>query len=204
MPSTQVSRSTLSDGIQGTDETVEMMAKVAMGPYGAGSVKIRNLALAIVHEAGVSEKDQLSEVIAIHVWVMRHLRYVRDPYGIELLTYPETLAFDNANGDCDDHVILEAALLGSIGIATHFVVIGFAPNLFSHVYLLADLKNGQIPLDPIVKNQPAGWQAPNPMIKKIYPANRPEGLGSLSSSVATSLGSILFILAIIFGRRRGK
>ena len=180
MATIQAERISLPQGMAGTDETVRAMSDVAMGTYGAGSVKIRNLALDTIRTAKVAERDQYNEVVAIHEWVKRHLRYVRDPFGTELITHPETLAFDRTDGDCDDHVVLEAAMLGSLGIPTNFIVVGFKGQGPSHVYMQATVRdaNGKsevIPLDPIVKKQPAGWEAPNPTLKKVYPVNVPGG-----------------------------
>jgi predicted transglutaminase-like cysteine proteinase len=182
---TAVSRSRLADGDAGTDQTIYKMAQVAMGPMGAGSTEIRALALKIVNDAGIQQRDQEGEVVAIHNWVMRHLRYVRDPLGYELITYPETLAFQSNNGDCDDHVILETALLGSLGIPSHFIVIALnnAP-VYSHVYMAAEVKGYLIPLDPIKKDEPAGWEAPDPTAKKIYPISTPSGV-DLSGAIVT-------------------
>jgi hypothetical protein len=203
MVANTVQRLTLSDGPNGTDETVDAMAKVAMGQFGAGSVRIRNLTLDIIRQNNVAEKDQLGEVKAVHDWVMNHLRYVRDPYGIEFLTYPETLAFDRTDGDCDDHVILEAAMLGSIGIPTRFITVGFQGKPYSHVYMGAMLNNNTelLPLDPIVKNKPAGWEAPNPTSKKVYPINDARGVSRGTIGVSEVI-ALLVALLLLKGKRR--
>ncbi len=171
-------RLALASGSFGTDQTVNHMAKIAMGQYGAGSMTIRMLAIKIVTDANVTEKDVRGEIDAIHVWVQSHLRYVRDPVGVELITYPETL-LQVKHGDCDDHVILEAALLGALGIPTRFVTIGTGPSGMNHVYMEALIQREKtwIPLDPIMKNKPPGWFAPNPRRIKRYPMNSAEGLG---------------------------
>jgi hypothetical protein len=200
-PANTVTRVTLSGGTHGVDETIDAMAKISMGEYGAASVKIRNCALDIVRAANVQEKDQLGEVTAIHQWVMDHLRYVRDPYGVEFITYPETLAFERQDGDCDDHVILEAALLGSIGIPTHFVTVGFKNQPFSHVYLGAVVGGRFIPLDPIVKNKPVGWEAPDPTSKKVYPPN--DARGTMYKNGTAGVELLLMGIAF-FAWLRGK
>jgi predicted transglutaminase-like cysteine proteinase len=194
----------LLGGQAGTDQTVEHMAKIAMGEFGAGSPRIRALALKIVREAGVPEKDTDGEIVAVHRWVKRTLRYVRDPVGYELLTYPETLAFDVHDGDCDDHAVLEAALLGALGIASRFVTVGMSRQGMSHVYLEAyrHRVGKWLPLDPIMKDQPAGWAVPRPVIIKRYPLSSADGfrksaLGAIYDALFAGLGA--FAIRKLFG-----
>ncbi len=189
----RVERVPLAAGIDGTDQTVTVMAKAAMSQYGAGSAKIRNLAIQIVRDAGVPERDKRGEVEAIHAWVMGHLRYVKDPLWYEFVTYPETLAFERADGDCDDHAVLEAALLGALGIATRFVVYAFkGATQYAHVALHAQVgADSWMPLDPIVKNQPAGWEIPDATRRKVYGVNTPDG----PQGGASGIGSIIGIIA---------
>lgn len=174
----RVQRVPLKPGNEGTHQTVEEMAKAAMGQYGAGSGRIRNLAVQIVRDAGVAERDKRGEIIAIHEWVKNHLRYVNDPLWYEFITFPETLAFERNDGDCDDHVVLEAALLGALGIPSRFVVYAVKnPMNFDHVAMHALVKqpNEWMALDPIVKKQPAGWEVPDAKAKHVYGINTPNG-----------------------------
>ena len=167
-----LSRESLPDGIAGTGRTIQAMQSLAFGAWGSRSPRIRALALDIVREAGVPERDYLGEVRALHGWVVRSLRYVRDPINQELLTAPETLLEVRA-GDCDDHAVLLAALLAALGHAVRFVTIGFdanRPESFSHVYLHGQPAGSSrwVPLDAIKKDQPAGWEAPAP-VRRIWP-----------------------------------
>lgn len=173
----KVERVPLSAGTDGTDQTIVVMSKASMSQYGAGSALIRNLAIQIVRDAGVPERDKAGEIVAIHAWVKQHLRYVKDPLWYEFVTYPETLAFERADGDCDDHVVLEAALLGALGIPSRFVVYAFKNSTqFAHVAMQAMIGDNQwMSLDPIVKNQPAGWEVPDATKRKVYGINTPDG-----------------------------
>lgn len=174
--SVPVTYSVLSDGTRGTDETVQMMTKLSMGIYGSRSTKIRALAINILTKAAVPEKQYEQEMVAIHNWVRDKIRYTRDVAGQETLLTPEETAFNSLAGDCDDKSILEAALLGSIGIPTRFVVVGVDQITFSHVYLQARPRTEWISLDPIMKDKPAGWEAPASRVKsrKVYPLNQSE------------------------------
>jgi hypothetical protein len=172
----RVERVPLAPGVDGTHQTIDVMSKAAMGSFGAGSGRIRNLAVQIVRDAGVPERDKRGETIAVHEWVKKHLRYVKDPLWYEFVTYPETLAFERNDGDCDDHVVLEAALLGALGIPTRFVVYAFKNAAqFAHVAMHANVDNKWMPLDPIVKNQPAGWEVPDATTRHVYGVNTPDG-----------------------------
>lgn len=204
----RVERINLPSGEAGTDKTVSVMAQAAMSRYGAGSIKIRELAMRIVNDAGAPEKDQLAEVEAIHGWTVNHLRYVRDPLWYEMVTYPETLAFESADGDCDDHSVLEAALLGALGIPTRFVVFAFNGSpTWQHVALQAmirDFKTKQpkwISLDPIVKDKPVGFEVKH-TAKRLYTISSPSGAKPIAGPVASVISSVVSVgvLAVIFQR----
>ena len=168
-----VERTRLSENTEeAVDQTVKRMAEIAYGEFGSRSPKIRALAINIVRTAGVPEKDYYGELLAIHSWIKKNIRYVRDPVNQETLSHPEETAFNSMAGDCDDMVVLEMALLGAIGIKSHPVVVGMQPGMYSHVYLRATVPPGRhrmagktISLDPIMKNWPAGREAPKSRVK---------------------------------------
>lgn len=172
---TPVQLGRLSPGRRGTAETVAIMATLAMGPWGAQSARIRDLALGIVRSAGVPGKDYPREVAAIHAWMLRSIRYTRDPVGQERVQTPEHTAFVALSGDCDDAATLEAAILGALGHPTRFVTIGLTPRAFSHVYLEVFLRGQWVPLDPIAHDKPPGWESPRAVIRKVWPVNREGG-----------------------------
>ncbi len=195
-----VDRCWLPRGEAGTDQTIVRMDDISMGVWGARSAKIQALAYSIIGDAGVVEKDQPGEVAAVHAWVMSHLHYVKDPVGQEKLTYPETLAFSLPYGDCDDHVVLERALLGAIGIRTRMKVVGFvAPQMYQHVYHQAQVKGDWINLDPIVKDKPVGWEIPaeERIAEKTYAVDpAPEGGGLVAAfGVSAAMIALLAWLA---------
>lgn len=162
---------------QAVDQTVKRMAEIAYGEYGSRSPKIRAAAIDIVRAAHVPEKDYYGEIVAVHEWIKKNIRYVRDPVNQETLSHPEETLFNSQAGDCDDMVVLESALLGAIGIKSHPVVVGMQPGMYSHVYLRATVPPGRhrkagevINLDPIMKQWPAGREAPAHKVraKKTY------------------------------------
>lgn len=193
-----VVRARLSAGKRGTAETVSIMARLAMGEDGARSTRIRDLAVAIVRDAGVPAKDYLGEVIAVHRWVQECIRYTRDPVGQETIQTPTHTAFVQRAGDCDDFATLEAALLGALGHPSRFVTIGQTNRAFSHVYLEAQVRGRWIPLDPIMSEHPAGWEAPRWAIKKHWPVNRAEGFDAARESL-DGLGALPLIPLLLLG-----
>lgn len=194
----KVTRSVLPSGVAGVDATVKKMVQLAHSTWGSKSKRIRFLAMDIVNRAGISSKDYYGEIVAIHNWVRDKIRYFRDPVGQETLADPEQTAFNLKGGDCDDMTILEIALLGAIGISAYPVVVGTQPDNYSHVYLYAMVPAGSltnagmtVPLDPIMKQWPAGREADASKIKakKTYPQYAdPSALSGASMGTIGHLG----------------
>lgn len=191
MSSENVQRIDLPAGIAGTDKTIDVMAAAAMGKYGAMSPIIRNKTLDVIRSANVPERDKRGEVQAVHAFVQKHLRYVNDPLSVEFVTYPETLLGNRTDGDCDDHVMLEAAMLGSIGIPSRFVTYGFKGGPPSHVAMHANIGKDWIPLDPIVKDQLSGWEVPDYDSRTVYGVNTPVGYAKKKLSISGLLGFLV-------------
>jgi hypothetical protein len=173
------------------------MAGMAFGQYGAKSARIRALAIDIINRAGVQNKDYYGMIVAIHNWVRDSIRYVKDPIGQETLSYPEETVFNSRAGDCDDMTILEIALLAALGINAYPVVIGTVPGQFTHVYLHAKVPVGRhrasgqtIPLDPIMREWPAGREAPPERVKrkKLYTQYQ-NGVEGMSGEMMPGMGS---------------
>lgn len=91
---------------------------------------LRPLAEKIV--AKVEGGDYNSEIFAIYAWVDQNIRYVKDPHDVELVKDPRRL-LETGQGDCDDIACLLASLCMAVGHECRFVVVGFQPNVPSHV-----------------------------------------------------------------------
>lgn len=195
-PPPVVHRATISSGKRGTAETVAIMARLAMGVWGARSERIRSLALAIVRHAKIAGKDYPAEVATIHRWVQSAIRYTRDPVGQETVQTPEHTALVTRAGDCDDFSVLEAALLGALGHPTRFITIGYTPQAFSHVYLEVNVRGRWIALDPIMADKPMGWEAPSPVLRKAFPINRAEGFDPAAENL-DGLGALPLLIPLL-------
>lgn len=73
-------------------------------------------------------------------------------------------------GDCDDMVLLMGSFLTLAGIRWCPVVVALDPAMrseFSHIYLVANLDGSFVPIDPVNRNQPFGWQAEGYFRKEV-------------------------------------
>src|SRR3954465_2304149 len=93
---------------------------------------VRKLAERITESAGASE-DYVGQSRAIHEYVARHIKYMRDPDGEEELKPPLDL-LQNPYGDCDDMAVLVATLNAAIGHPVRLQAVGFDPTEYSHVF----------------------------------------------------------------------
>lgn len=99
---------------------------------------------------GLASGDYASEVAACYYGVCQHVRYVRDPEGVELVKTPRKI-LETGTGDCDDMSTLLAAMLMAVGNRCRFVLVGFRPGAPpSHVYTEAIGPQGMTyALDPV-------------------------------------------------------
>ena len=82
---------------------------------------------------------------AIYDYTNENIAYVRDPNDIEFIQSAQK-TLKREFGDCDDHVILNAALLETLGIPTRLKVVATnrkKPRSFSHIFLEYKNQKGQ-------------------------------------------------------------
>jgi hypothetical protein len=127
---TTLSQSTrwLAPGDAGVKETLATMARlVRQATLDADFVWwARSLV------ADCQARDDLCVLGTLRDYVAAHLRFIRDPVGVENVTSPLTLMRqlrdDGAAwtlGDCDDAATLAAALVMSVGYPAQFVALAF-------------------------------------------------------------------------------
>lgn len=134
---TRVTLEQLPDGDLGTGWTVRRMREYANDAR--SDPRTRAAAVAITEECGGRAVD--CQILAIRKWLDAHIRFIRDPAGLELLHRPDWQLLQIAKKayisvDCDDVAVLAAALGKAIGIRARYVVIGFQGGRgpFAHVY----------------------------------------------------------------------
>lgn len=112
------------------------------------------------------EKDEWHETEAIFNLVRDSVRYVRDVFDVETLSTPmATLA--GRIGDCDDQIMLLAAMLESVGYPTRFVIEGYSnPDVFEHVYLQSLIAGQWVSMDP-TEPYLMGWSPPDFICQQV-------------------------------------
>ena len=122
---------------------------------------------------GTNLMDEIEVACKIFAWIKSNIRFVedsvlsnqylganRDPYGEDFLITPVRLVTVDRKGDCDDFSMLAATMLDSIGIECKFVTIAADPrnpNIFSHVYVIANVNHSWIGFDTSHGKVP-GWE----------------------------------------------
>ena len=98
----------------------------------------------------VGNDDRSGQVRAVTSFMADHVRYVRDPLGVEYVRSPFALLdeydkFGLANGDCDDQVLLSGSMFHSIGFAVRPVGIHLHDSEYhDHVALQIEANGGRI------------------------------------------------------------
>lgn len=121
-----ITRKTIPDGDAGARATVREMATLI--ERGATQPMVRRQAVAIA--ARVAERDYAGQIRGIRAYVASHVRFLRDPDGIEQLHDPELMVLSILENtlihvDCDDVAILAGALGKSIGLLARIVTVAF-------------------------------------------------------------------------------
>jgi hypothetical protein len=158
----------LAEGDAGVAQTVRgnnrARSMCGLIDQGKKDPRIRELAAQIIRKAGVRAFDFSGEYRAILAWVIRNIRWTRDPTNKEgIQDAATTLKWGIA--DCDCFSILICSLLGSIGGRTRLVTIASRaddPEQFSHIFPEVRLDGRWIPVDagrrsPAWAKGPSNW-----------------------------------------------
>lgn len=107
-------------------------------------------------------KDELSEVTALFDFVRDHVRYLRDPHGVESLCDPR-MTLQRMVGDCDDQTALLCALFEAVGYPSRFIMAAYnSPGIYEHVYCQVFACGEWINCDP-TEDAAIGYAPPNPI-----------------------------------------
>jgi hypothetical protein len=136
--------------------TIRVMQHLVLGPEGVRSPEVRIAAI----EAARGSQRGMSEIESVFSWVKNNIEFRGE--NAEFLQTPKVTLQLKA-GDCDDHAVLTAALLRSLGFTVRFntvAAVPSAPSQFSHVYVeVKERRSGKwIPLDTTVARSYPGWQ----------------------------------------------
>ena len=108
----------------------------------------------------VPERDARAELETMYGEVRQRVRYTLDPREFDAFVTPQR-TLELGAGDCDDATSLLAALCMSIGYRVQSRVVHLKGQpTYGHIFLRAQLPNGEwVPLDASV-NARAGWEIP--------------------------------------------
>ena len=120
----------IPDGHEGTRLTLEVMRRLVK----EWRANPEMIAFARSLVEGVQEKNFREEAAAVHAYVRDQIRYTLDPNEVETVQAPN-VTIETGHGDCDDKSVLVATLLEILGHPARFAAIGFAPDVFEHVYV---------------------------------------------------------------------
>lgn len=178
-----------SDDEANTAQTVGLMISFVQADTKHPAV--RNATLSALSQARPGETPWE----AIFRWIKEHVRFEEDstaaflaglpnPFEAEVLIRPaDILAMPEPAGDCDDFVMLSAAMLLQANLLTRLVTIeqdANMPGLYSHVYAEVQTPSGWLPFDASHGSE-VGWHVPPvPNGKKRY--------WSLSAMPSSSIG----------------
>lgn len=187
-------RKTAYPGIGGVMKAAtELVAKYT------GDERIRSLALTITRsvrrhsltgQPDLRSADLIAEVI--YKWMVRNINYVRDPWNIERIQSPAVTLAQKA-GDCDDHAILGAALLQSLGIQTGFRIISRTGRTYDHIFAVYHSPDGWKSFDTTILKYP-GFNFDEKQIAKsrLFVNKTAGGMGfepvSTISAVTSAIG----------------
>lgn len=108
--------------------------------------------------------DRQNQLKCVFRFMADHVRYVRDPLGVEYVRAPTRMIeeyekFQTANGDCDDQVLFSGSMLYSIGFDCRPIGLNLhTDEYFDHVAMQIMLDDGNFmtydpcrPSDPFKK-----------------------------------------------------
>jgi hypothetical protein len=144
------------DGSAGTFAAVRQLRRLI--DMGKTDLEVIQAATSIVYLT--PQKDDCAEASAIYQWVRDHVRYQRDPVGVETIAAPRT-TLRRMVGDCDDQVAVLGALLESAGYPVRLVIGAFREaGLWEHVWLQVWCDGQWLDADPTEPHE-LGWAPPH-------------------------------------------
>lgn len=134
-----------------------------------------------VREALGERRPGDGEVEAVWRWIRARVKFVLDrdtaaPFGssdvVEVLIRPRDMVTLGgvARGDCDDFVMLGAAMLMRLGLGVRFVTVAADrrdTGRYSHVYLRVRTGDGQWVAFDSSHGKQVGWEAPRERVYRI-------------------------------------
>jgi hypothetical protein len=155
----------IPSGDAGADITARALRQLI--EHGKRDPLVRQTAISILKTKDVAPHDQWGEVRALHGWVQRNVRYVKDPYHIEYVQTPSVM-LTTMTGDCDDYTAFLGALLESVGYPVDIKIVARSGRpAFHHVYPTVNLDGVSVGLDASMP-VPFGFQSSDLKKQRVY------------------------------------
>jgi transglutaminase-like putative cysteine protease len=154
----------LSDGPEGTFESLEWMARAVRGevpPHYSGYLDDYNRWAAQKITGRLSGAIGRSEIAALFDYVSHRLKYESHPFNQQTIQDCRR-TLEIGSGDCVSKSVCLATLLASFGCPVRFVAQSPDCREYTHVYVEAFLDGQWVALDPVAEDQPMGWRQPLP------------------------------------------
>lgn len=157
-----VKRLPLADGVQGTLQTLQIMAEMVRED--SINENVNDVVKANILKE-VASHDDGAEIQALFLFWRSSIAWRRDPRGVERIA--DFISTARAGyGDCGDKSVGLATSLAAIGHTPYFVVLSqFPPDpvtgeyTFNHVYVGVRQRGAHYALDPTPNDDVAGWEA---------------------------------------------
>lgn len=147
---------------------------------------VREIAVSLL--CGIRDNDQTAQAHVLLNFVQSRMQYVRDPVGSEYVKDPvEILAAiqqgQRVPGDCDDHALLLATLLGAVGIETKLAGVKLHGGDWNHVIVRARLGAQWRDLDPCAKRSAPPVYAEHLTLSEPTTPTNPRSMSPYASAV---------------------
>ncbi|HEX75947.1 MAG TPA: transglutaminase domain-containing protein [Dehalococcoidia bacterium] len=167
----------ISEGIAIIDESLEKLqteqmlgaVKVYTYIFKINTESVRDLTIRIVEDAA-SDKEEITHIFN---YVRDNIKYIKDPRYTQLdfdYIQSPSQTLDRGAGDCDDHSVLLASLLESVGYSTRLCFVdtdGKEPLEADHMNVIVTIDNAEYILEATCKTCKMG-EYPGKMYYESY------------------------------------
>jgi len=167
----------IPSGYAGTVATVREVNRLVNDDLSRPMVRL--VATRLLIAAGVRSKDQVGEARAIYNFVVKRIRYQKDPVSLETVQAP-TVTLKLGAGDCDDHSGLVAALALSVGLPVRFRVLGYDSDHLIHIFPEIYAGGRWLPADTTEPDRGFGWRPGRFPFEETFNVNREGGKMALA------------------------
>lgn len=135
---------------------------IYLAEKGKKDMRIRRLAMEITadlppdYTGNPDRRNNQGIADRVYDFMQREISYSHDPFMVERLVEPWVI-LQEKTGDCDDHCILAAALLSSVGVPVRFVTVAVNPanpSVHTHIYLQYEHNQQWLPFDSTEPQRP--------------------------------------------------